>query len=450
MSTRPLERNEWDILRSYARRVWQLRDIDGELDWKFVTRTSVDPTPAKLLFPNLRSLHCKFTEEIIPLLHLPFPSLIRLHIHLVSDQDLWMLEDPLKSIVRTSSNLKRLNIFCDNHSKFNKDPEDIVIISNGICGWSNLQSVTCPQIPLDMDALVHLSRMPSLAQLTFMLSDVLLDSTAPSDPLSFAALNRLGLHAESLALISKLFPWIRVPAITHFTVVIDHCPSKQDLTLFMANIQAVGMDQTIQEFDLNQVLYDNAESRVPLLDLDDLWSCMTFHHLRHMNLDLEWDVNLSDDELLVLGSAWPWLEELLINTNWGWNRLGITPNGFALLLETCPSLTSIALAIDTQGLTKVPATQFREPSSPSSFKRPFRLNVLDSVIESGSVNAVAAFFARIVPHVDFTLTAWEACRVSDYRNLNLYRKRWGDVHSQASEVIKKRWLNILCGLFFQS
>ena len=410
----------------------------------------MDFTPAEPLFPNLRSLHFEFTKEIIPLLHLPFPSLIRLHIRLTSDNDLSMLQDPLQSLVRTSSNLKTLDIFCED------EPEDIKIILDGICGWSNPQSVTCPQISLDMDALVHLSRMPSLVQLTFMSNDALLDMTASSDPLSFSALNCLKLHAESLAPISRLFSWIRFPAITHFTVIIDDdCPSKQDLALFMASIHMVGMDPTIQEFSLNQMLNEPEEtwlrdSDTPTLDLDDLWSCMAFHRLRHMHIDLGWDVNLSDDDLLMLGSAWPQLEELLMNTNWGWNKPGITPNALARLLETCPSLTSIALAIDTRGYTQIPARRLREPVSPSSFESTFRINTLDSVIERGSMDAMAAFLASIVPHFDSTFTTWETWSLLDDPDLDEDRERWEEVHSQAKEIIKKRWLNVLCGLFFPS
>ena len=92
------------------------------------------------------------------------------------------------------------------------------------------------------------------------------------------------------------------------------------------------MGHTVREFNLEQVhnTFDTIPPRepdVPLLDLNDLQSCIIFYNLGCMNLDLQWDVDLSNDGLLTLASAWPQREELFINANWCWSRSGgITPN----------------------------------------------------------------------------------------------------------------------------
>ena len=213
----------------------------------------------------------------------------------------------------------------------------------------------------------------------------------------------------------------------------------------MASIQIAGMGRTVQKFNLREVrnTAPPREPDLPLLDLDDLRPCMAFRNLRRMNLDLRRDVDLSDDALLALASAWPRIEELLINANWGWSRPGgITPDGLALLLQTCPSLTSIALAIDTREYTQIPARRFREPPNASSFARQFHINVLDSIIEEESVDAMAVFLPSIVPHSDFILTAWETWSVMEHPDLDLYSTRWESVHSQANEAIKKQGLDI--------
>ena len=256
-------------------------------------------------------------------------------------------------------------------------------------------------------------------------------------------MNYLTLGAGSLAPISRLLSWIRLPLITEFTVTIDSRPTK-DFAFFMADLQIAGMGHTIRDFNSNHLTYPNTnlsrELDPSLLDLDDLRPCMEFHNLRRMNFDLQWAVALSDDELLMLASAWPHLEELLINMNLGWNRPegGITPNGLALLLQTCPSLTLVALALDTRGYTQSPALQYQGPLSASSFARPFHIDVLDSVIKKESVDAIAAFLSSVVPHPDLVLSSWKTRARLWHPDLDLYRERWGNVHTQASEAIRKR------------
>ena len=134
----------------------------------------MDFTPADLLFPNLWSLYYTLAKATIPLLQLPLPSLIRFEIILLWKVDLCLLEDTLRSLAKTSPNIKRLGI----RSLSDFEPESSKII---ICGWSNLWSVTCPQVPLNVDVLVHLSCMPALTQLILTLSATFLNQSIPFD-----------------------------------------------------------------------------------------------------------------------------------------------------------------------------------------------------------------------------------------------------------------------------
>ncbi|KAF8443666.1 hypothetical protein L210DRAFT_810366, partial [Boletus edulis BED1] len=85
----------------------------------------------------------------------------------------------------------------------------------------------------------------------------------------------------------------------------------------------------------------------PLLGFEDLQPCLVFSNLRVMDINVGWNVDLTDGDLLTLASAWPCLEDLSINMDGGWNTAaGITPNGLLRLLESCRSLKSAALVID--------------------------------------------------------------------------------------------------------
>ena len=76
--SRPLTETDWDIFRRYTRRIRSIHDISSGLDEKFIETLSNPPTTGPL-FPNLRVLHCEYAKKTMPLLHLPFPSLVFLN-----------------------------------------------------------------------------------------------------------------------------------------------------------------------------------------------------------------------------------------------------------------------------------------------------------------------------------------------------------------------------------
>ena len=91
----------------------------------------------------------------------------------------------------------------------------------------------------------------------------------------------------------------------------------------------------------------------PLLGLEDLQPCMAFRNLHCIALNVECNVGLTDNQVLILASAWPKLEHFLINAGWGWNSPGgITLGGLVQLLQICWSLYGVTLALDTRGYTE--------------------------------------------------------------------------------------------------
>ncbi|KAF8555295.1 hypothetical protein OG21DRAFT_920171 [Imleria badia] len=416
--TRPLTRTEWGILRSYTRRIRFMLDNKSTLNWESVS-TFLNPPTTEPLFPSLRHLHATEStrNKIKHLWYMPFPSLISLYIEF-RKENRDVLQGPLESFSKFSPNIKSLTIH-----KYQPDITFILFLSCYICQWGDLHTVDCDNIALDADALAHLSRMPALTRLHCMPSATLPPS---SSPLFFSNLRHSKLSSEFLGSISQLLSCIRLPAITNFIAYVDSRPSKKDFSSFLASVQTSVTGHTIQELEFEDGYLEDAERDMPVLGSEDLQPYMAFKNLRSLLvLDLSWDVDLTDGEILSLASAWPHLEYLLINKTWGWALGGITPDGLLQLLQICPSLMEIALAMDVQDYT-----EFRESPASLGLTLPptFSMDVLDSLIEEESVPAVAAFLAVIARSTRFSFNVeQEGLRGGKIHHL----ERWFDAYEQA-------------------
>ena len=213
---------KWNILQSYTCHIRTIlvQDFHTELDEKSIIILLNPPSPITVpLFPNLHTLLCKYTEKNMHLLHLPLSSLVLLDVEFKSPH---LFQNSLKLFPKFSLNIKSLS-FGVHHLeamfKFSK------IEPNYIRHWKNLCSVTlaCPQVTLDMEALLLLSCMPTLTQLTFALNAALPTSNTP---LFFTGLHEMTLYSESLHWVSWFLSQTQLLAITNFTAFIQSYPSR--------------------------------------------------------------------------------------------------------------------------------------------------------------------------------------------------------------------------------
>ncbi|KAG9310808.1 hypothetical protein JVU11DRAFT_8661 [Chiua virens] len=310
-----------------------------------------------------------------------------------------------QSLPRLSPNVKKLFVRIP-------PPQDITgkNIFKYVSHWSNLESLYCPEITLELDAFIHLSRMPALTQLVFTPGDTLPDKITPSNsPIPFANLRDLKLfNSTSLQFMARLLAHVQLPVIRDLVVRTRACPA-ESVGLFVDAVQSFIHRSLLHlAFGQDRISADiSGWESEPILTLDDLRPSMSFGNLRVLDINIKWNVSLTDNELLELASAWPSLEHFHINPDWGWTMpSGITVDGLLHLVETHRSLNHISLAVDTRGYTQVPPA--RLPSSlglelPSTF----HLNVTNSVIEEESVPAIVALLVDIASlTADFDFCAW--------------------------------------------
>ena len=127
--------------------------------------------------------------------------------------------------------------------------------------------------------------------------------------------------------------------------------------------------------------------------LEDLPLSTAFSELRILHFDLNWHVSLTDTDLLRLAS--PRMEEIIINNVSGWgthkNGGGITLSGLVRLLQQCPSLNDVCLAIDTSTFTEIP--EGLDVSFPP--RKGLYLNFVDSYILPEFVPGVVSVFMAL-------------------------------------------------------
>lgn len=431
--TKPLGQAEWDVFRSYARRIRHVLSFHSQLDCESLV-TFLDPLGADPLLPNLRTLCSPYADPSISLLRLPFPSLVHLNL---SFYDHRVVQDAIESFSKHSPKITQLRItFVTGDSrpqKFNPDH---------VCCWRNLHSVICPNVALDVDALVHLSRLPMLATLKFMLSVVFPASDPHSVP--FPSLQVLQLTSgESLDLISRLLSQTRSSVLTFVTGTILHRPSRQELLSSLAAFRASGSFPTVEIIGLEQLEWDPSlpktahDPGAAVLDSDILQPCMAFRSLRCLTLDIQCNVTLTSNQVLMLASEWPKLKQLSINASWGWNSGGgITPCGLVQLLKACRSLMKLALCFDTRGYTEVPTSCMLD-NLQSELEAVY---VLDSALETHCVDAISMFFCRLVASCKsgLNLCNWgEAIR--DFPEMEEHERRWDYVSDQVNDAVTRRF-----------
>ncbi|KAF8436363.1 hypothetical protein L210DRAFT_3648133 [Boletus edulis BED1] len=243
--------------------------------------------------------------------------------------------------------------------------------------------------------------------------------------MSFPNLHNLTLQSGSLEPISHLLSRIKLPVMRDFDACFLQCPSRLQLASFWAVFQPAIVSPTIKGLKLNhfnRFSRDSPRLETLLLSFEDLQPCMAFSNLRFMDVDIGWNVGLTDGDLLTLTTAWPSLEGFSINAEWGWGVAsgGITPSGLLQVLRTCRSLNSVSLQMDTRGYNESPP-----PESPGLTPlRPLSICVVDSVLDAESIPAMAAFFAGIASPYGFNLYAGDVC-------MDL----WEDVNQRVCEAI---------------
>ncbi|KAG8213543.1 hypothetical protein J3R82DRAFT_10188 [Butyriboletus roseoflavus] len=395
---RQLNETEWETLRSYTRRVWHITGYSNLHGWldsdNFI---AICNTPImEPLFPNLRSLYWQ-GMAMIPVTHIAVPSLTSLDLHF---RRVPVLNNFLDSVGELSPNITRFRIYVFQCQILHE------AICSHICRWANLRVLDFHGVIVDATMVSRLSEISGLTYLSFTLIPGVTDWIPSSGSVSvFPRLMHLEMASESLGPVTGLLSCTQLPVLQNLVVVCPRCPSKEVFRSYMTTVQNVCSPESL----INFLFFNNKSPRLPLsgtpdsesdgqLTLDDLRPCMGFVNLWQLRVDIKWSVALTDSDLVALVSAWPRVQYLHINEEWGWRTTGgITLRGLVELLERSRSLSLLCIAIHAESFTELPH-DLDEALVPSM---PLRILLADSVIRAADVPALVDVFVGLRVYLRF-------------------------------------------------
>ncbi|KAH7906487.1 hypothetical protein BJ138DRAFT_1221252 [Hygrophoropsis aurantiaca] len=372
---------EWIRFESYASRICDIHigfeGFTGVIN--FMVMLSMKYANPSLeshhLFPNLRTLSWNSQEKTaLSFAHLFFPPSLRcltLGFGGLDDRSAPVL---LLLLQHQWPRLKQFNIsgvFCTRN----------MLESHA---FQQLETLDCEEI--DESALGYLAKLTTLKDLSFYLPDPIPTNVAFDE--GFVNLQTLSLTADEISVaISFLMS-------THIYLLRD---------------------------------WDVTWPQEGTVDIAALRPLFSFSGLRYLHIDGICSFDLSDDSLAELADAWPRLEELMLNHCSGWGRTSeITFKGLKSLIQACPLLQDLALAIDATQLNVVSSTTPGEDIHNDKIET---LNLGNSII--GSPAAVALVLGELF---------WSLKEVQVY--VDPQRELYGHLWSEVNSYLLTRQANI--------
>lgn len=432
---RPMTLRDWEIFFRYSSRVRHLFKCVGS---EFLTCSNLgddvifalsNPPTYGPLIPYLRTLHWdKPDREYASLLRLLLtPSLVSLSLSCCT------LRSPevsiLTSIGAICPSLKTLSMVPHITLGNLLDAKGEKIVSQTLLYLHSLESLVCPA--LDEAAIVHLSRLPSLVELSFELQlDFQLEKVRPFiEPPAFSSIHSLTLRANALSTLTSLLEPMRFkPGIVSFVVAGTPTPDALRL-FFLALASACGSEQLTR---ISVTTSGERERTVPpqQVTLSTFQSLLAFPNMHAFEFDAPCDMALDDHAITTLTKCWPKLTVLSLNATSGWERTSrVTHRGLITLLSRCAALTELALAIDFSEIDRPHAEvpDARPGDGVTNDKCQIANFVTSEIVFPVTI---AAFLSDVCPKLEAVKSSWYHNMLGpdeDQEEVDMFRDRWEEV-----------------------
>ncbi|KAG2142894.1 uncharacterized protein EDB93DRAFT_1338346 [Suillus bovinus] len=448
---------EWDIIQGYASRVQRLRVLNSlrPVEQSVIFTLSRPPiNTVSPLFPNLRSLvwNDSKPQTMVLLQILCGPLLTSLTFDCSNTgTSRW---DATASPI-----LVNVPLICPDIKVITlpSSPPCSQILPNILLAYSHLEEVTCGEI--DLVVFRHLAKQTNLRKLAFILSQSISQSLTerPSSPHTFLRLRELIVHTLELSSLIKFMQKLEIHP-TSIRGQVDAGPTPCDMKAFFTFLTEhyVGIKPQNVSLQSLPAIRMPSVTQPPLLPPtgnhlnggpshagiygSDFMPLAQFESIDTLIIDVNCSNHLTDEDLVSLAAAWPQLRTFSINKMHGWVvKSDITQIGLLEMLQCCPKLQTLCIAINTDTFTEVPLDR---PGRGVQNMNIRALSFADSVIQPRATTVVAAFLSDIFPRLN-EVTAWKSDQMRARRDATstdptVYVIRWEGVSQQIKGMIRIR------------
>ncbi|KAG1755228.1 uncharacterized protein EDB91DRAFT_1097888 [Suillus paluster] len=284
--------------------------------------------------------------------------------------------------------------------------------------WSHLSSVSTGE--LSEAAILHLSNLPSLQYLKFRLP--LLPISADTRKLlqrpAFHALRQLDIECDTLELLDTFLETLSIALRVLSITITCQVNTTRALPASISCLSKACAHTSLQQVQINieDWSFDGDGDAIGAAAFQPLYA---MRNLRKLDLDVAVFAHLDDAGLLQMAKAWPLLEEFYFNKTI-LSLHNVTPNAFVSLLQHCPCLVSVGIAVDWSTIDK-------HDISPNVPYQGFTHDALSQVFFGASKishpTRIAAFISAIAPNLE-SIEAWSPDFHGHDQDFHKYSGRW--------------------------
>ncbi|KAJ7088754.1 hypothetical protein B0H15DRAFT_840663 [Mycena belliarum] len=354
--------------------------------------------PAECILPNLRKLHWVTTDPtVFPFIRLflcPGISAISLVLEPTPAHRsllLW-LGSTAHSLQEVS--LSGTEVASDNEA----DPATLNAITSFILTLDKIKTLSVPR--LHPSAQRHLASLPSLSTLrieNFVSIEPGSSHAHPYPHPSFPALSHLTLGATKLASATKFLTKMSPSALK--TLVFYDGPVSTSVVMgaFFAALHSSGAHLHLTQLTIcfTTLPLDFVDPAAYRLTTAVLTPLLSFSSLQSVEMLARTGFEIDDPFCAVMAAAWPQLERLDLNTDFGYDMApppAATAASLLAFATHCPRLTELTLPLDMTLVPELPPRSLRPQQTALQV-----LGVLDSAVDSKT--RTARFLASLFPRL---------------------------------------------------
>ncbi|OBZ69057.1 hypothetical protein A0H81_11277 [Grifola frondosa] len=350
--------------------------------------------PVLTLFPNLRSFQWHARVGSLSFMTLILDQAKSLNLRVVAF---------VSRIKFTSPRLKNI-LLKTNYISDELENE----ISDAVCGLEHLQSLTW----FANHSLTY-NALKALAQLTYLRTLVLswsIDqdswfSPVASIPASFPNLRLLKILVNKVQSYLAFSGLGRFPLVEDFELTILEAPTQITVQQLFNGIPRLFNADYLSRLCINSMDLVPASAlrfrgTIHSLDFHPL---LVLHYLEVVDITPRFELDLDDQLMEALASAWPRLRVLRFRTDSGWNRsqLRMTLNGLIPFAKHCPELLVLGVVFNADS-SSLPVDSYVMPGGSYSHSKLSRLDVGVSTVLPRDKYQVAMFLSGLFPHATIT------------------------------------------------